>query len=78
MPKWVATHSPSSSRIRPTPRVRSASSVTVTDDALAARGVGSILDDLSDCVHECFGIDHATFQVEPESHQEHEPGDVHR
>ena len=23
-----------------------------------------------------FGIDHATFQVEPESHQEHEPGDV--
>jgi cobalt-zinc-cadmium efflux system protein len=52
--------------------------VTVTDDALEARGVGRILDELGECVAAHFGIDHATFQVEPESHREHEPGDVHR
>jgi cobalt-zinc-cadmium efflux system protein len=46
--------------------------VTVTDDALARRGVGAVLDDLSACVREHFGIDHATFQVEPQSHRAHE------
>jgi len=46
--------------------------VTVTDEALAARGVGRILDDLTACVADDFGIDHATFQVEPESHRDHE------
>ena len=46
--------------------------VTVTDAALADRGVGSILDDLSGCVAGHFGIDHATFQIEPVSHREHE------
>ena len=46
--------------------------VTVTDEALAARGVGGILDELSDCVAEHFGVQHATFQVEPETHREHE------
>ena len=46
--------------------------VTVTDDALAARGVGGILDELSGCVAEHFGVQHVTFQVEPESHREHE------
>ncbi|MCW2783600.1 MAG: Cation transporter [Marmoricola sp.] len=46
--------------------------VTVTDAALEARGVGEILDDLTGCVHELFGIDHPTFQVEPESHRDHE------
>jgi cobalt-zinc-cadmium efflux system protein len=51
--------------------------VTVTDEALATRGVGQILDELGACVHEHFGIEHATFQVEPESHQEHEPGESH-
>jgi cobalt-zinc-cadmium efflux system protein len=51
--------------------------VTVTDDALATRGVGQILDELSECVHHHFGIEHATFQVEPASHQEHEPGEAH-
>jgi cobalt-zinc-cadmium efflux system protein len=51
--------------------------VTVTDEALASRGVGQILDELGDCVSEHFGIDHATFQVEPLSHREHEPGDAH-
>lgn len=46
--------------------------VTVTDSALAARGVGEILDELSACVASHFGIDHATFQLEPESHRGHE------
>jgi len=52
--------------------------VTVTDEALEARGVGEILDELGECVASHFGIDHATFQVEPESHREHEPGEAHR
>lgn len=46
--------------------------VTVTDEALAARGVGEILDALDACVGEHFGIVHTTFQVEPRSHAEHE------
>jgi cobalt-zinc-cadmium efflux system protein len=52
--------------------------VTVTDAALDSRGVGPILDELGGCVHSHFGIDHATFQVEPESHRDHEPGEAHR
>jgi cobalt-zinc-cadmium efflux system protein len=52
--------------------------VTVTDEALETRGVGEILDELGECVARHFGIDHATFQVEPESHREHEPGEAHR
>jgi cobalt-zinc-cadmium efflux system protein len=51
--------------------------VTVTDEALALRGVGEILDELGECVASHFGIEHATFQVEPESHREHEPGEAH-
>jgi cobalt-zinc-cadmium efflux system protein len=46
--------------------------VTVTDEVLAARGVGSLLDEFSDCVAAHFDVDHATFQIEPESHREHE------
>lgn len=46
--------------------------VTVTDEALAAHGVGGILDQLSACTAAHFGVRHATFQVEPESHREHE------
>lgn len=46
--------------------------VTVTDEALRTRGVGQILDDLTACVATDFGIDHATFQVEPASHRDHE------
>jgi cobalt-zinc-cadmium efflux system protein len=52
--------------------------ITVTDDALESRGVGQILDELSECVASHFGIDHVTFQVEPGSHQGHEPGKAHR
>lgn len=51
--------------------------VTVTDEALADRGVGAVLDDLAACVAEHFDIDHATFQVEPQSHRAHEPGGAH-
>lgn len=51
--------------------------VTVTDEALASRGVGQILDDLTECVHVHFGIDHATFQVEPASHRDHETDTEH-
>jgi cobalt-zinc-cadmium efflux system protein len=51
--------------------------VTVTEDSLAERGVGPILDDLTGCVAAHFGIDHATFQVEPESHRDHEHDTEH-
>ncbi len=52
--------------------------VTVTDAALAGRGVGQILDELGACVADHFGIDHTTFQLEPESHRDHEPGGAHQ
>jgi cobalt-zinc-cadmium efflux system protein len=52
--------------------------VTVTDEALADRGVGPILDDLGACVSEHFEVRHATFQVEPLSHEAHEDlGEMH-
>lgn len=52
--------------------------VTVTDVVLAERGVGAILDELDACVAAHFGVRHTTFQVEPESHQEHEDlGEMH-
>ena len=46
--------------------------VTVTDQVLAERGVGSMLDEFSDCVASHFEVDHATFQIEPASHRAHE------
>lgn len=52
--------------------------VTVTDEALAERGVGEILDELCACVGDHFDIRHATFQVEPASHGSHEDlGELH-
>ena len=52
--------------------------VTVTDEALAAEGVGGMLDRLCACTAEHFEVRHATFQVEPESHREHEDlGETH-
>jgi cobalt-zinc-cadmium efflux system protein len=51
--------------------------VTVTEGSIAERGVGPILDDLTGCVAAHFGIDHATFQVEPESHRDHEHDTEH-
>ena len=46
--------------------------VTVTGEVLESRGVGGVLDELSLCVADHFGVQHATFQVEPESHRDHE------
>jgi cobalt-zinc-cadmium efflux system protein len=46
--------------------------VTVTDACLSQRGVGAVLDELARCARADFGVEHATFQVEPESHREHE------
>lgn len=46
--------------------------VTVTDEALADRGVGHILDELCACLAADFDVRHATFQVEPASHRAHE------
>ncbi|HSE08110.1 MAG TPA: cation diffusion facilitator family transporter [Nocardioidaceae bacterium] len=53
--------------------------VTVTDACLERRGIGSLLDEFSECVAEHFDVDHATFQIEPESHRAHEDlGAVHQ
>lgn len=46
--------------------------VTVTDAAVEERGVCDLLDELSHCVAGHFDVDHATFQIEPESHRGHE------
>lgn len=46
--------------------------ITVSDACLAERGVGAVLDELSRCAREDFGIEHTTFQVEPVTHQRHE------
>ncbi|GAB2728787.1 cation diffusion facilitator family transporter [Nocardioides pakistanensis] len=46
--------------------------VTVTDQVVEERGVCQLLDDLSGCVADHFDVDHATFQIEPESHRGHE------
>ena len=52
--------------------------VTVRDEVLEERGVGAVLDALSDCVATHFDVRHTTFQVEPQSHQEHEDlGEMH-
>lgn len=52
--------------------------VTVTDAELARIGVGGVLDELCARTRAEFGIDHATFQVEPEAHREHEDlGETH-
>jgi cobalt-zinc-cadmium efflux system protein len=52
--------------------------VRVTDEALAERGVGRILDELCACTAEHFAVRHATFQVEPLSHEAHEDlGEMH-
>lgn len=52
--------------------------VTVTDEALDAYGVGGMLDRISHCVADHFEIQHATFQIEPETHRAHEDlGEAH-
>jgi cobalt-zinc-cadmium efflux system protein len=52
--------------------------VTVSDHALDEHGVGAILDRLCECTATCFDVRHATFQVEPVGHREHEDlGETH-
>lgn len=52
--------------------------VGVDDETLETVGVGALLDRLSGCVASHFDVDHATFQVEPASHREHEHlGEAH-
>jgi cobalt-zinc-cadmium efflux system protein len=52
--------------------------VTVSDACLEQRGVGSLLDEFSECVASHFAVDHVTFQIEPESHRSHEDlGEAH-
>jgi cobalt-zinc-cadmium efflux system protein len=52
--------------------------VTVTDECLEQRGVGPLLDEFSVCVASHFSVDHATFQIEPQSHRDHEDlGEAH-
>jgi len=34
--------------------------------------VGPLLDEFSGCVAAHFDVEHATFQIEPESHRDHE------
>jgi cobalt-zinc-cadmium efflux system protein len=46
--------------------------VTVSDEVLATIGVGGVLDQLCACLAADFDVRHATFQVEPVSHREHE------
>jgi cobalt-zinc-cadmium efflux system protein len=46
--------------------------VAVDDAVLADRGVGPLLDEFGACVSEHFDVEHATFQVEPAGHSEHE------
>jgi cobalt-zinc-cadmium efflux system protein len=46
--------------------------VTVTDQVLAERGVGALLDEFSECVASHFEVQHATFQIEPATHRGHE------
>src|SRR4051794_29021663 len=52
--------------------------VTVDDATLGEVGVGALLDRFSSCVAEHFEVEHATFQIEPASHREHEElGEAH-
>jgi cobalt-zinc-cadmium efflux system protein len=52
--------------------------VTVSDACLEERGVGSLLDEFTACIAAHFSVDHVTFQIEPESHRDHEDlGEAH-
>lgn len=48
--------------------------VVVDSTVLDECGPQSLLDQLQQCAHECFDIDHTTFQLEPRSHAAHEHG----
>lgn len=42
--------------------------VAVTDEVFAEGRAGALLQELSGCLHEHFGVAHATFQLEPQEH----------
>jgi cobalt-zinc-cadmium efflux system protein len=46
--------------------------VVVSDDTLAERGHGPLLDQLCACLSGHFDIEHCTFQLEPAGHRDHE------
>jgi len=48
--------------------------VVVDSAVLDECGPASLLDQLQACAHECFEIDHTTFQLEPADHAAHEHG----
>lgn len=48
--------------------------VVVADDVLANGESARVLDDLTVCLADHFDVAHCTFQLEPESHAEHESG----
>jgi cobalt-zinc-cadmium efflux system protein len=49
--------------------------VVVDEEVLADGAGGRVLDLLGECLHECFEVDHCTFQLEPAGHVDHEhPG----
>lgn len=48
--------------------------VVVTDQALADQHGARVLDQLGECLHDCFDVEHCTFQLEPPGHRDHESG----
>ena len=46
--------------------------VLARHDPGALEGQAAILDELQDCVRDHFGVEHTTFQEEPDTHPEHE------
>jgi len=47
--------------------------VVVSDVTVAECGGGKVLDSLGECLEHHFDVEHCTFQLEPETHREHEP-----
>lgn len=48
--------------------------VVVTDASLSDGGAGVVLDQLQRCLADHFDVEHSTFQLEPATHHQHEPG----
>jgi len=48
--------------------------VTVTADPFTGGCGSAILDDLQDLLHDRYGVEHSTLQLEPPAHAEHESG----
>jgi cobalt-zinc-cadmium efflux system protein len=46
--------------------------VVLDDPSVSDGSSGRVLDDLAECLHDHFDVEHCTFQLEPEGHQAHE------